>query len=867
MLFKLYSKSFWVVFVVIISVINVNGQTYGLQFKGLGNSLDNRTELNLTPGPKDYLSFENEFEISFFCNIKRLYLNSNVGLFGYIVRIVNSEDKNVDLVSTVQSSYSRLKYSVVSGHQDAIVQADFPKKYIGEWIPLKIKVNLEKDKIIFYTPDEFQVIENVGFKKEDRFKIFFGTNDFGKFKTSDVPPMSIKDIRILENGKLKYFWPLNELEGTTALEELEGKVATVKNPNWLRIGHQQWSSNYSNEFDGMVIPAYDDKKERMFFIGNSKVTILSLIDNTTTEVVYEEGLNIPMKEATAVYDSKKNRIFCYLVYSKSYYIYNIKQNKWRRIGKELKSKNGGGRYNHYNSYFHNDSSTIYSFGGYGKHNYYNQVKKLDLNKNTHNILATNDSVYKPRYLAGLGAVNDTVYILGGYGSASGNQLINPQSYYDLIGYSINDQSFFKKAEIPKLIEDMCVGKSFYIDRVSKDYYALVFEKNKFDGELNLIKGNINDSDVSFVANKIPFKFLDIRSSATLMYDQIKSKLYAYSSYTSENEKTKVELHAINYPPIDYVPTSKSKSGLMLKWYYLLSIGIGIGVAVFFFIRKKKKRLAEKAVSQSASEETEVDKPEINKAEKIKISHEIIKPKNDYQLIFFGGFQAKSKDSNKDVTGEFTPLLKELFLLIWLHTFKNDKGISTEKITEILWFDKSEKSARNNRAVNLAKLRGLLTKLGDIKLSKSTGYWKAVFENGTIKSDYTEFLALYDAKEKLTKEEVYHLLSIVDKGLFLRNVQYDWLDQFKASISDKVIDVLLYFTSRKDLKNDTNFIIHLADSIFIFDVTNEDAMKLKCNAQYSMGKHSHAKATYDKFSAEFLEMYGDEYDFSFVEILK
>jgi len=51
----------------------------------------------------------------------------------------------------------------------------------------------------------------------------------------------------------------------------------------------------------------------------------------------------------------------------------------------------------------------------------------------------------------------------------------------------------------------------------------------------------------------------------------------------------------------------------------------------------------------------------------------------------------------DITGMFTPTLKQLFLLILLSGIRNEQGISSIKLTEILWYDKTENRARNNVA--------------------------------------------------------------------------------------------------------------------------------------------------------------------------
>jgi two-component SAPR family response regulator len=448
--------------------------------------------------------------------------------------------------------------------------------------------------------------------------------------------------------------------------------------------------------------------------------------------------------------------------------------------------------------------------------------------------------------------------LGGHGSQTGNQLINPHSYFDLIGYSIKDNSLFKKFEIPRLIDDMVVANTIWINKNNRDYYALIFSKIKFDGELQLIKGNLDSPEVEEVGNKIPFKFLDVRSLAHLFYLPNQDKLYALTTY-SEDTTTQVAIYSIDNPPnkADVVLTEKSKSS-NFKFYIAIVLVLLIMATTWIVVRRRKNR----QISNEKKNRTHVGS-NVSEGD-LTIESFMESPK--YNIIFFGGFQVFNKEFD-DITNKFSPLLKELFLLILLHTYKNNKGISSNKITEVLWYDKSEKSARNNRAVNIAKLRGILEEVGSCELSKKTGYWKIELKDSNIKSDYVDLLNISTSKNNLTKQNVNHLIDITRKGAFLSNVYYDWLDDFKANVSDRIIDTLVDFAKSCDVKKESEFIIHLADCIFNFDQVDEDAMILKCKAQYCMGKHSHAKATYAKFSKEYKVMYGQEYDKAFLDILE
>ncbi|WP_318348546.1 hypothetical protein [Aquipluma nitroreducens] len=111
------------------------------------------------------------------------------------------------------------------------------------------------------------------------------------------------------------------------------------------------------------------------------------------------------------------------------------------------------------------------------------------------------------------------------------------------------------------------------------------------------------------------------------------------------------------------------------------------------------------------------------------------------------------------------------------------------------------------------------------------------------------------------------MEITQKGAFLMNANYEWLDDFKSDVSDKIVDTLVAYAEKCDLKTDAEFIVHLADCIFNFDRSNEDAIILKCKAEYCLGKHSLGKLTYEKFIKEYKQLYNEEYKRSFNELIK
>jgi two-component SAPR family response regulator len=830
----------------ILLISNLTGaKNYGLKFNSHNVSLDKRTELNLTPD--EFFKFNTEFEISFLYSTIRLDPNSRSG-FGYVFRIIDEEGNNVDLLSTPTP---RFGLNLVIGKTNTIVALQYPKAGINNWFRLRIKFLLSEDEVVFYTPDTFYVQKNVGLKKNDSFKIIFGANDYKQFTNTDVPSMAIKDIEIYNNGKLKYKWPLDEKEGNFALDKIQGKKAKVLNPNWILINHQNWKINFQEELKEPVFLATDSTLGIIYLVGHENLYKFSASDSVIQKIKYKEKSDFFSRIFNVFYNSIDQLIYCYLPDKGIIYTLNPNSAEW---SKGITIKNIEPIFRHHNFYFDVEKNQSYFLGGYGLHKYKNKITRIDLSTGNSENLPTNDSIYFPRYLAGLGALNDTLYILGGYGSKTGNQLINPHSYFDMFGYSVRDEHLFKKFEVPHVFKDMIVGNSMWIDKKTRDYYALVYSKVRFENELQLIRGNLEHNELEMVGNKIPFKFLDIRSNTNLFCFPTLNKLFAYISYSTDST-TQVAIYSIENPPNNSDEESLKfvKSRIYLVWIipilvmFLLTFGLVL-------LKRRKKSDIRYDVNTLMTENKEVE-------QSVSEIHE--KP---YRVIFFGGFQVFNK-MNEDITRKFSPVLKELYLLILLNSFKNNKGVSSEKISEVLWYGKDEKSARNNRAVNINKLRILIEEIGDCELSHKTDYWKINIQDSEINYDYADFLNITTSKKNITKQKVNQLIKITNKGPFLLDVHYDWLDDFKAFVSDSIVDTLVKFGQKCNLKTEAEFVIHLADTVFNFDSVNEEAMVLKCKAQFHMGKHSIAKATYEKFFKEYLTMYGQEYDKSYLEIIE
>lgn len=133
-------------------------------------------------------------------------------------------------------------------------------------------------------------------------------------------------------------------------------------------------------------------------------------------------------------------------------------------------------------------------------------------------------------------------------------------------------------------------------------------------------------------------------------------------------------------------------------------------------------------------------------------------------------------------------------------------------------------------------------------------------------DYIKYLDIVKAKGALNKERIYELAAITQRGGFLSNASYEWLDSFKAEISNEVIDTYQHFADSVKISKDPEFLIQVANYIFYFDPVNEEAMTMKCKALACLGKHSLARSSFESFVKEYKMIYGEDFNWDFNEVL-
>jgi len=848
----------------LLVLAEVTGQSYGLAFNSHALIQENRTSLDLSPG--DSLCPGNNFRVEFDLSLQR---NQPV-YFGYIFRLV-SNDHNIDLICT-QNTFKLVEGNRMTGIECTI---DTPALF-NRWHHFSIEVDQQSKKIslsVNATPRGTAPVNWNG----SCFQLLWGANDHQRFSTRDLPPMRLKDVALFEGNKERHHWSLSDSSGNTSADMVGGKVATVKNPVWIRPLHQRWQQIADFSISGVAGAAFDSKTDRLFITGSDSMRILVPGGTEPSWQTVPYPHNDFQLGYQALFDTSANTLFAISIDQKKVTPFNAQTRQWQYTYHDTLLT----EFWHANKFISHADNSIYIIGGYGQLHYKNKVSRYSIADNRWDTVPVTGDYYPPRYLAALGVSGkgDTAYIIGGYGSVSGDQMLNPGNYYDAYSFDTKTKSFKKLFTIDSSLHPFVFANSLVKSPDKPVLYGMIFKQGSFDTHLQLVEIDMATGSMRNLGDPIPYSFHDIRSFADLYYSPLSNRLVAVTMFhpreTDKQKQTRVKVFSIHFPPEPQaqVNTAAQNKVPLTVWIITAIIG-GIATIGILLWKKKSRSATPKPGSYQPPATESAQAAEISPAADLQRPTDTPPPAYmpapvdtpPAPISLFGQFRV-TDSQGQDITKSFTPLLKELFLLVHLYSIHNQKGITSEMLNEILWFDKTEKDANNNRSVNLAKLKTILEKVGPVHIAKEGRYWQFKSEGQEVYSDYYEFAKLRSSKTVIDRHYTEQLLAIASKGPFLLQTDYNWLDDIKSGVGSQVIDDFLQYLSAGSQPGETEFVLAICNCIFLYDRLNEDALIYKCRALILLKRHALASSTYQKFAREYKEIYGEEFPKSFNDIIK
>lgn len=828
---------------------------YGLYFKSHAIPAVERSTLYLDDNQP--FSVKNDFTISF-----QIYIRANEADYGSILHLKTDKDQLI-------------RFSFVAGEQnhapalmlnDEIIIIDKPIE-LEKWISVSLNLR-QKDNVIEITYDKKKISSTFHLQETNNVTITFGQM-LGY--QADVAPFNLRNIKIKQDSKLTREWKLWKHNDNICYDEKEGAIARAIQPLWLIDNHIEWKPISKITTSNKVGIVFDARCALFYVVSSQSVKVLDEDGTLKKEIAIRGGYPAVEYPNHLLYDTLSNTLVSYSLTENITSRFSLTSGTWSN---EKQNTKEAYNYNHAKTFNPADSS-FYFFGGYGFYKYRNDLFRLKSGDEKVEQIKYDSPLY-PRYSAAMAVVGDELYIFGGKGNKYGKQELSTHYYCGL--YAINLKSKQSRTIWEKKDDnrETIMASSMYFEPSDSSFYAISTDKGGTLWKISMKSPTYTEVSKP-INNKLDYQDCDFN----LYFSPTHRKLFLVWDKILNNRTHDVNIYAINMPLVNEVDIRQSadeaSSG---KWWYLLYI-IGsliiLAYVSWLFYRRGKCQTTESLAtkeeapkpliaSTNISEHQEKVIPTLLEQENESKPEEIVNYYNrsSSSISLLGCFNVRDKKGN-DITTNFTPRLKHLLILLILYTEKNANGILTSKTTGILWPDKEETAARNNRNVNLRKLRLLLESIGDVEIVTENNFMYIKWGENVF-CDYREVLArIQQFKEKENDELLNRILELLLYGPLLPNTILDWLDDFKETYSSYSIDLLKDLFEIEKQRHHQDMILRLADIMFLHDPLNEEALAAKCAVFSAQGKKGIARNLYDRFCKEYRDSMGEDYKTAFADL--
>ena len=834
---------------------------YGLSLKSHSVPGIERTTLYLDDNQP--FSIKNDFIISF-----QMYVRANEHDFGTILHLHTNTNQFI-------------RFSFVAGEErhfpalvlnEGIININSPIER-EKWLDVSLHLRL-KDNVIEIDYDNKKISAMAPLQGVKSVTALFGQM---KEYLSDVAPIDLRNVTITQDGKQIREWKLWKHNDTVCYDEIEGAVARAIHPIWLIDNHIEWKLVHQAKIPGKLDVAFNAREALFYLVRSQSIDVLDENGTLQKEIAIRGGYPAVEFPNHLLYDTLSNKLVSYYPKKGITSRFSFDTERWSN---EIRNTEEASNYNHARTFNPADSS-FYFFGGYGFYQYRNDLYRMKYSTNQIEQVEYERPLY-PRYSAAMAIVGDELYIFGGRGNKYGKQELSSHYYWGLCAINLkNKQSRIVWQKNQPQEEGTIMASTMYFEPSDSSFYAVSTNKGGV-----LWKISMKDSVYSEVSKPIYNESTYQDSDFSLYTSPSHGKLFLVLDKILSNHTHELAIYSINMPLVNEVDIRQSTAGESInnRWYlYAIGILLLLVLAGFVLYRfkyngKNKKAPAtkkgtEKTVATTGKVQSQSDVPEsktIPKKEWMQESETIFTETVNYydrsraSISLLGCFNVRDKDGN-DITSNFTPRLKHLLILLILYTEKNAQGILASKTTEILWPEKEETAARNNRNVNLRKLRVLLESIGDMEVMIENNFLRIKWGTDVF-CDYHTLIACTKQFEQEKSEELLNrILELLLYGPLLPNTILDWLDDFKDDYSSYSIDLLKNLLDIEISRNHQDMIIRLADIMFLHDPLNEEALAAKCSVLVAQGKKGIARNLYDRFCKEYHDSMGETYKVPFADL--
>ncbi len=842
----------------VFTVLRMMGYDNGLHFNSHSYTPEKRTSLLLNNGEE--ISIADNCVMTFNMDLR------DEPTFGNIFCVKTDDGHHIDALLSAQDEKS---YNPAIACDGKIYHLKY-NVHAGENIPVSISFDRKNSNVVFkYGQSHISVKADI--KKSRTATVTFGmhTDESNYF---DVAPMNVRNISITHNGKAKYMWPLMAHKADICVDEVDNKPARAINGQWIYDNHVNWRLVTSFQSSEPIQVTYNDDDDVFYVVEHGKVKCFDPKTKKYSDINVAGGHRVMNYSNYLFYDSHDATLVNYSTEKGTMSKFSFATNTWSSkeepTEEPMHSNHAWARAN---------DSISYAFGGYGFYRYGNNLYRINQYTGEVKEMAYSPKI-SPRTGCAAAIVDGKMYIFGGFGNESGQQELPGNYYYDLVSIDLNtgkSETVWKTESEQNTSFQM--ASEMYYDKEKNVFYAATTNKGG-----RLIRISLTEPRWDIVTNEINTRFEFKEMNFSLYESKKNGKMYVVINKCKNDMVHDIMISSVDLPlQDDYVPemdkwadeSSESSSNL----WWVLAIAMAIAIAVVMVIAKSKK--APQSPKEERKAEADVSVPEVTTSgitsgitpdepsNEEPYAEEAPQPVKPGTITLLGNFAVTDKDGN-DITSSFSKRLRDLLVIIILYNQKNSKGIEMRDIDDNIWQSMSETSARNNRNVNISKLRMLLEKVGEAEINNDKIYYQIRF-GSNVTCDYVTAMKLMKKVNDGQKDEktIASTLQLLLKGPLVPNMSYEWLDPFKAQYSEAALALLSSLLWRAERDGNDNQALQIAETIMQHDPFNDKALAIQCSIHCKNNRKGIAKKVYDNFCKVYQNSMGEPYYKSFMEVTK
>ena len=836
---KVY-KILWL-FVMLLPVLKGNAQ--GLMFKSNDYLMGERTSYTVFASdiPTFYDHLAMDFDLS-------LWDNEHLG---YVFNIIDSRGNSYSLTYIYNLNGSpSLNFNIDSKSNKIKIPISLAQLNKRNWIRIKVYIDLKANTVGFYVNGKWYKASDFGFDSKITPVITFGKNPH----YSDVPKMAVRNLKISDGNK-SYTFALNEWSGNNVYDSAGEVRGHVDNPVWLINSSYFWEKRASFKFHEVAGVNFNPGNQTLIIFKSDSLLTYDMKSGNVSAKAFQEKIPVPLLLGKSVVNTKENKCYTYEVLrapkpSPCIAAFDLTTLKWDVVG----NANIREQRHHHNIFYDHDQNDLYLFGGYGSFAYHNDFFRY--NKQTDNWdkqVFTGDRI-TPRFFSASSQANENneVYIFGGYGNQSGNQIVGGRHFYDLYRVNLTTHVVKKCWEIKPNEEDFVPANNLIISKDKKYFYALCYPHERSKTQLRLYKFSIRDGSYQIVSGTIPVTSERIESDINLFFNPKQDEFFcAIQEFTTPSNST-IRILALEFPPVSQQDYQRAQQAVVPAGsaYKYLFWGIGAALlaaaGVIIVKRKPGKVEQQQPVTEGAAPVVVNAKEDEKKANAI---------------YLLGEFTVYDKNS-RDITYLFSPKIKQLFILILLNS-KDESGVVSKKISTTLWPEKDVAKTKNIKGVTINHLRNIIADIDGIELTFLNDTY--CFKLGD--NVFCDYFAVTDAIKQTTHtdQSILNHFDLIARGGLLQHIPETWLDSVKLDYEEALMPLILPEIKRIYESGDFRKALEITRVVLNIDPFNDTALKYKLKALRRTKGIEYARKAYEDFTAEYQKSLGIEYHVPFDKI--